>query len=176
MIVQHVTRERLGRGLHHPLKYADIEACVDAAGASRIFLSVRFVGQPSSGQPDHRDRPVGAEGREYRELVRLHYHPEAHRVPVEGEAPWADVDNPVVLFADVWPVERELTQWLPRLRSYLAKLVAANVNALTPDGLPTSRWLLHCALLPETSEVEVGTTTWTELRRNDEAITISAVP
>lgn len=170
MIVQHVIRERLGRGLHHPLKYADVESCFEGAGADRMFLSVRFIGSPSADDPEHRQKPRSGPPREHREMVRVHYHPSAHRVPMDGDVPWLDVDDPIVVFAEVWPLEREMTQWLPQLRGFLAGLIKANVDGLMQNGLPGQRFLVHASLLPETSEIEVGTTSWTELRRNAEAI------
>jgi hypothetical protein len=176
MIVQHVTRERLGGSLHHPLKYADLAACLEEVGAERVYLSVRFVGTPSAASPEYREKSRSEPVREQHELVQIHYHPSAHRVEVEGTPPWEGVTDPVVVFVDIWPVERDVTQWLPRLRSFLAGLVKANITGLLPNGLPASRFLLHASLLSETSEIEVGTTTWTELRRNQEAVHAVAIP
>ena len=163
-------------GLHHPLKYADIEACLPGAGSRRVYLSVQFRGQPSSDLPEHRDRHHGPDSREYRQLARVHYHPEPSRVPTEDTPPWSNDDDPTVVFVEVWPVQRDLTQWLPNLRAFLTKLLRANVDGIAPKGLDGSRFLLHFGLLPETSEIEVGTTSWTELRRNREAVHAVAVP
>jgi len=172
MILQHVTRERLPRGLHHPLKYADLEAPLQGKGAPRLYLSARFGGDVLREPPEHRTGGPAATavGREYLQLARIHYHPQAHRVLDGDDLPWGDQDDPLVVFADVFPVEREVSQWLPALRRFTAQTAAAHVGKLAGNGLPGDRWLVHLALLPETSELEVGTVTWTDLRRNDERI------
>lgn len=174
MILQHVIRERVAPGLHHPLKYSDLETPIAMSTDVPVHLAVTFLArtlnepdEPSKGGP-----PLG----EYRLLTKVHFHPEAHRVPTTGDVPWADATSPTVVFADVHPVEREVTQWLPGLRKFTAELVAEKLLAQTGGAFPGDRWQLTIALLPETSELQWGLTTWTALRRNAEVVQRVAIP
>ena len=174
MIVRHVTRDKHGKDLHHVLKYADLESCARAPGVRKSFLHLTYPAEPSTRRPTWRRKGRGKE--DWFELLTLHYHPEASRVMADEGTPWAGVESPVVLHGQVPPVPRDISAWLPQLRSFVAKVVADRVVALAPDGLPTGRWILHVALLPESSTLEVGMQTWTDLRRNDEQIERIPVP
>ncbi len=177
MIVQHVSRDRHPRDLHHVLRYGDLEAAIPHEGKNKVFLSMHFTGTVASDPPEHRQskrtgrkRAGLLEGAEYVQLVRVHYHPRAERVTeVEGK-PWADVDDPVVIFGEVFPITRKVSEWFPRLRASLAELLTTRIATLTAQGLPGDRWLLHVGFLPESGSLEVGVTTWSDLRKNDEKI------
>ena len=174
MIVRHVNRDKHGKDLHHVLKYADIEGCAEAPGVRKSFLHLDFPADPVVTPPEwRRSAPVRAD---WYELLYLHFHPEPGRVLGAGGTPWEEVAEPVVLFGRVPPVSREISAWLPQLRAFVTGEVAARVKKLAPNGLPTGRWTLHVALLPESSTLEIGIQKWTDLRRNKETIERVAVP
>ena len=176
MIIGHVHKERLSKQLYHPLKYADLEACVDTPTLPQAYLAVRFSGTPSDHVPTHRTQTGGGAPREAHQLAMLHHHPSPERVSFPGDVPWADKTAPKVIFADVWPVDRALTKRTPQLRNWLAQTMADQVRKLNGQHLFEHRWLLHIALLSETMELEIGTTTWTDLRRNRETIARISLP
>ncbi len=177
MIIEHVTRDRHPKDLHHPVRYADLEGLfVDPGGKERLYLSLHFGGAVLESVPEHRQskRPgrqkAGLPGSAaYVQLLRVHHHPDPTRVKPPADTPWAEDDKPRVMFADVLPLERKLTEWFPSLRAQLCDVLAPRLGHLQALG-PNARWLVHVALLPESAELEVGTTTWTELLRNEEAI------
>ncbi|GEM_PF-2735765 len=176
MIIKHVTRGRSPRTVHHPLKYSDLETAVGEQGGARVHLAVHFADTPVNARP-HDSVVSGADaGSEYRQLVQVHFHPQAHRVPSANDVPWAGEDEPNVIFVDVFPIERDVSKWLPRLRLFITAELNRRVGELTKGGLPSDRWLLRAGLLPETSELEVETTTWTALRRNKATIDVVGVP
>ncbi len=174
MIVGHVIRERHAKDLHHVLKYADLEACAQAPDVRKSFLYLNYPAEPITTRPKWRRK--GRASEDWYELLTLHYHPEAGRVLADDGTPWAGVDEPVVVFSQVPPVPRDISAWLPKLRSFVAGVVAEKVEALAPRGLPTGRWIVHVALLPESSTLEVGVQTWTDLRHNDEIVERIPVP
>ncbi len=174
MIIRHVIREKHGKGLHHVLKYADLEVCAQAPGVRKSYLHLDYPAEPVTSRPEWRRGQQ--RGEDWFEVLMLHFHPSAARVMSDEDTPWQGVEEPVVLFGRVPPVPREISAWLPQLRSFVADVVAERVRNLAPSGLPTQRWTVHVALLPESSTVEVGVQTWTDLRRNDERIERIQVP
>lgn len=174
MIVHHVTRDKHGKDLHHVLKYADLEGCAWAPDVRKSYFHIDFLADPVVEQPDWRRGPPPRA--DWYELLNLHFHPQPERVMPATDMPWADVTDPVVLFGRVPTVPREISTWLPQLRTFIAQVVADRVRILAPKGLPTGRWTLHVALLPESSTLEIGLQTWTDLRRNDETIERISVP
>lgn len=173
MIVRHVIREKHGKGLHHVLKYADLAGCAEAPGVRKSYFHVDFPANPVVTVPEWRKTPVRAD---WYELLYLHFHPDPERVLAPAGTPWEGVEAPVVLFGRVPPVPREISAWLPQLRAFLAREVVQRVKQLAPKGLPTGRWTLHVALLPESSTLEFGVQHWTDLRRNEETIERIIVP
>lgn len=183
MIIEHVTRDRHHRDLQHPLRYADLEALLPRQEApDRVYLAAHFTGAPLDDVPEHRqsrrpgrtraDLPGSAA---YHQVMRLHHHPEAARVVDPAGRPWAGDASPRVVFADVHPLDRKVAEWFPGLRAAVGEVLGPRVRALFAAG-PASRWLLHVALLPESTELEIGTTRWTALLRHDEDIERIALP
>lgn len=177
MIVQHVSREKHPRNLHHVVRYGDLESAVPAGERQKVFLSVQFTGAVVPEPPAHRQsqrsgrKKAGvATSAEYVQLARVTFHPIAARVVEPEGKPWAEVDEPTVVFAEVYPIERSVSEWFPKLRASVAETLTTRIGELTRGGLPTGRWLLHIGFLPESGSIEVGTTTWTDLRKNDERI------
>ena len=183
MIVENVTRDRHHKDLHHPLRYADLESLLEDPGAkSRLHLSVHFTGAVLESVPEHRQskRP----GRQkaglphqaaYFQILQLHHHPEPARVVEPAGRPWADEEQPRVVFAQIHPLDRKVTEWFPAIRSAIVEAIAERVTAAMAQG-PSVRWMIHVALLPESAEFEIGTTTWTALLRNDEVIVRQPLP
>lgn len=178
MIVSHVVREKTAKDLHHLLKYADLQAGVrDPGRKEKVFLHVDYVANPVTEPPptrrsarSKRRRPDEPVGQDWHELVEVHFHPRAERVMAGSELPWADQTDPNVVFGRVSPLPREVSGRLPRLRACVAEVVQQRMRQLAPDGLPTGRWRIHVALLPESACLEIGVTTWTDLRENEETI------
>lgn len=177
MIVEHVSRDRHSKDLHHVLRYGDLEALLpDPGGKERVFLAAHFQGAVADAVPDHRQsrrsgrQRAGLPGSaSYYQLCRLHYHPDAARVsPIEG-TPWAEENQPTVVFTDVMPIARKVSEWFPTLKAGMTEVLAAEIRQLTAGGFG-DRWLLHVALLPESGELEIGRTTWSDLLRNDEKV------
>ena len=184
MVTQHVTKNPAPKAHHHLLRFAELQRAANESGNEALFLSVSFSGTPSTSVPDRRKsirkgrRKSGLPGPgwEYYEMVEVQYHPEAARVmPPEG-TPWAGRESPTVLFASVLPLPRSITRRFPRLRSFVADLLEARIGQLRSAKGPRRRWLIHLGLLPESAVVEIGTTTWTALRRNPEKIERIEVP
>lgn len=176
MIVQHVSREKHPRNLHHVVRYGDLEAAVPVGERQSVYLSVQFIGSVVSGPPEHRQSQrsgrtkAGVRGVEYVQLAKVSFHPRAERVIDPDGCPWSDEEDPVVVFAEVYPIERKVSEWFPKLRAAVAEVLMARVGELARGGLPTDRWLLHVGFLPESGSLEVGITTWTDLRKNSERV------
>jgi len=182
MIVQHVSREKHPRELHHVVRYGDLEAAVPAAERQTVYLSVHFTGSVVSSPPSHRQSQRAGRTKagskasvEYVQLASVTYHPRAERVVQADRMPWADDAEPVVVFAELHPITRKVGEWFPKLRTSVAEVLASRIGELTRGGLPTGRWLLHIGFLPESGSLEVGITTWTDLRKNPEQVEQFAV-
>jgi hypothetical protein len=183
MIVEHISRDRHPKDLHQVLRYGDLEGIMPAGGGrERVYLSAHFLGEVADGVPAHRQsirpgrRKAGLPDKAtYFQLCRLHHHTDASRVvPPEGK-PWQADAAPAVVFAEVQPIARKVSVWFPMLRQAIVDVLAAEVAGLVGDGYG-SRWQIHVALLPESAELEIGVTTWTDLLRNDEKIRRVALP
>ncbi len=177
MIVQHVSREKHPRELHHVVRFGDLEAAVPTAERQTVFLSVQFTGSVVSGPPEHRlsqrsgrTKAGSNDGVDYVQLALVSFHPRAERVVEPDGRPWDGVVEPVVVFAEIYPIERKVSEWFPKLRAAVGEVLVARIGELARGGLPGERWLLHIGFLPESGSLEVGVTTWTDLRKNDELV------
>ncbi|MCO4762920.1 MAG: hypothetical protein KC502_15500 [Myxococcales bacterium] len=177
MIVQHVSREKHPRDLHHVVRYGDLEAVVPVGERQKVYLSVQFTGSVVADPPEHRQsqragrkKAGDSAGEEYVQLGTVQFHPRAERVIDPEGCPWADDEAPTVVFAELHPIPRKVSEWFPQLRSAVADVLKSRVGTLTRKGLPSARWLLHVGFLPESGSLEVGITTWTDLRKNDEQL------
>jgi hypothetical protein len=177
MIVEHVQRDRATRDLHHVLRYGDLQGLLpDPGGRDRLYLAVHFRGAVGVDVPEHRqsrrsgrqraDAPAGAT---YFRICDVHFHPECERVREAEGTPWAEEPGARVVFADVHPIERKVSAWFPGLRAGVAAALGAEIDRRCAAGWD-ARWLLHVALLPESSELELGRTTWTALLRQPEDV------
>ena len=183
MIDENVTRDRHHKDLHHPLRYADLESLLEDPGAkSRLHLSVHFTGAVLESVPEHRQSKRAGRQKAglphqaaYFQILQLHHHPEPARVVEPAGRPWADEEQPRVVFAQIHPLDRKVTEWFPAIRSAIVEAIAERVTAAMAQG-PSVRWMIHVALLPESAEFEIGTTTWTALLRNDEVIVRQPLP
>lgn len=177
MIVEHVIRERHNKDLHHVLRYGDLEGIMpDRGGRDRVYLSAQFKGAVADGVPLHRQskrpgrRKAGLpDNATYFQLCRLHHHPSAERVIDPEGTPWQSDTAPSVVFAELLPISRKVSEWFPLLRQGVVDALGAEITALANDGYG-ARWQIHVALLPESAELEIGVTTWTDLLQNDEKI------
>lgn len=183
MIVENVTRDRHHKDLHHPLRYADLEGLLEDPGAkARLHLSVHFTGSVLESVPEHRQSKRAGRQKAglphqaaYFQVLQLHHHPDAARVVEAAGRPWADEQQPRVVFAQIHPLERKVTEWFPALRGAMVDAIRDRVASEMAQG-PSVRWMIHVALLPESAEFEIGTTTWSELLRNDEIIVRQPLP
>ena len=178
MVTPHITKNPVPKNLHHLLRFADLEHAAVSSGNEALFLSVSFSSTPSTDVPGRRKsirkgrRKTGQPGPgwEYHEMLEIHHHPDAARVMAPAGTPWAGLERPSVLFANVLPLPRTVTRRFPRLRRCVADLLEARIAELHGATGPQRRWLLHVGLLPESAVLEIGVTTWTALRRNPEKI------
>ncbi len=184
MVTRHIIKNRPPKTHHHLLRFAELERAANPSRNEALFLSVSFSDSASSNIPKRRKSirkgrlksGVPGPGWEYYEMVEVQYHPEADRVmPPEG-TPWASHDDPTVLFAKILPLPRLVTSRFPGLRRFVANLLDARISKLRSARGPQRRWLLHLGLLPESATIEVGTTTWTALRRNPEVVERIEIP
>ncbi|MEY3013926.1 MAG: hypothetical protein RIT45_2661 [Pseudomonadota bacterium] len=177
MIVEHVRRDRHPKDIHHVLRYGDLEGLLPLQDDKQwIYLSAHFGGAVTDSVPDHRQsrrsgrQRAGLPGTAtYFQLCRLHFHPDASRVVDAAGTPWETAQQPTVVFADVMPVAHKVSEWFPTLKAGICEVLGGEIRQLVANGY-SDRWLLHVALLPESAELEIGRTTWSDLLRNDEKV------
>jgi hypothetical protein len=75
-------------------------------------------------------------------LLCLYYRP--HKVPFpEPTHPWAAVKDPIVIQAMVYPLPRSVAAEWGITGTLVTDHIRPHLDILTPDGLPSGRWILN---------------------------------
>ena len=155
-VIPHICKYKLGKGLHFPLKYADLESHFLSRVDKDAHLDARF----QVNHPYWRAKAYRRWREEDFTMIKLTYSPRDRF----GSWPQEELPDSIVVRCWVHALPDALATEVGLTRSVLRKTIAIAFEKLTAGGLFNRRWQVIAGLRIRERLLECATLVWEDVK------------